>query len=71
MQGVLNVAYCAHRDQIHQDFTSAFGAKRKWAGRQSSLPRSKTTLIDRLLRDFGATQHGQRAAILIFECSIN
>jgi hypothetical protein len=28
-------------------------------------------LIDRLLRDVGATQHGQRAAILIFKCSIN
>jgi hypothetical protein len=26
-----------------QDLTSAFGAKRKWAGRQSSLPRSKMT----------------------------
>jgi hypothetical protein len=25
------------------DFTSAFGAQRKWAGQQSSLPRSKMT----------------------------
>jgi hypothetical protein len=33
--------------------------------------RSRLTLIDRLVRDFVATQHGQRAAILIFKCSIN
>jgi hypothetical protein len=26
-----------------RDLTSAFGAKRKWTGRQSSLPRSKMT----------------------------
>jgi hypothetical protein len=34
----------AHRDQIfYKDLTSAFGAKRKWAARQSPLPRSKVT----------------------------
>ena len=32
----------AHRGQIsYKNLTSAFGAKRKWAGKQDSLPRSK------------------------------
>ena len=35
----------AHRDQfLIFDLTSAFGAKRKWVGPQSSLLRSKMTL---------------------------
>jgi hypothetical protein len=32
-----------HPIRDHWDFTSAFGAKRKWTGRLSSLPRSKMT----------------------------
>jgi hypothetical protein len=44
------------------------GAKRKWLAHAQNVAGD---LIDRLLRDFGATQHGQRAAILIFKCSIN
>jgi hypothetical protein len=35
----------AHRDRIsYKDLRSAFGAKRKWAARQSQLPWSKMTL---------------------------
>src|ERR1700686_3104120 len=36
----------------HYDLTSAFGAKRKWAWQQSSLPRSKMTLNGHHLRKF-------------------
>jgi hypothetical protein len=35
----------AHRDRIsYKDLTSAFGAKRNWAARQSPPPRSEMTL---------------------------
>jgi hypothetical protein len=41
--GALDFSYWRIATNSHKDLTSAFGAKGKWAGRQSSLPRSKMT----------------------------
>ena len=52
----------AHRGISRRSKNSvAFGAKRTWTGRQNRLDRSKMTLNVTSGRDFGATQHVQRA----------
>ena len=45
------------RPNPHEDLTSAFGSKRKWAARQSPLPRSKMTQLRHWLRDFVAVNN--------------
>jgi hypothetical protein len=56
----------AHRvDSLRCEGSDAIGAKRTCRERRKRVDLTKMTLMRHSLRDFGAVQHGQRAAILL------